>query len=92
MKPITLIITLLQWDWLDEESERTGLKKVEIVRRALDSYRDIQREKEERQYFTPQQEKNIKVMARMQNITEKEVVGKAVDRETRVVSKRYGRS
>ena len=84
----TFKLTAPQVDWLKSVAEKTGLNEVEIVRRALDEYRDDQEEKEERQYFTSQQRQNIKVMARMQNITETEVIRKAIDRETRVVSKR----
>ena len=91
MKPATFRITEQQLDWLEKESEKTGLNKVEIVRRALDDYRDVQAEKEERQYFTSQQRQNIKVMARIQNITETEVIRSAIDRETRFVSKRNKR-
>ena len=87
MKAATFIMTQQQLDWLSEESEKTGLNKVEIIRRAVDNYRDVQAEKEQRQFFTPQQRHDIKVMARMQNITETEVIRKAIDRETRVVSK-----
>ena len=87
MKPATFTITQQQYDWLEQESEKTGLNKVEIVRRALDGYKDLQAEKTQCEYFTPQQQHNIKIMARMQNITETEVIRKAVDRETRVVSK-----
>ena len=92
LKPSLFALTEQQLDWLEKESEKTGLNKVEIVRRALDDYRAVQAEKEERQYFTSQQRQNIKVMARMQNITEAEVIRKAIDRETRVVSKRKRRS
>lgn len=91
LKPSLFALTEQQLDWLEEESQKTGLNKVEIVRRALDDYREVQAEKEERQYFTSQQQQNIKVMARMQNITETEVIRKAIDRETRVVSKRRER-
>ena len=87
MKPATFTLTQQQYDWLEQESEKTGLNKVEIVRRALDGYKDQQAEKEQCEYFTPKQQHNIKVLARMQNITETEVIRKAVDRETRVVSK-----
>ena len=87
MKKTTFVMTEQQLDWLQQEHEKTGLKKVEIVRRAVDDYRDEQVEKEQRQFFTPQQRQNIKIMAQMQNITEIEVVRKAIDRETRVVSK-----
>lgn len=92
LKPSLFALTEQQLDWLEKESQKTGLNKVEIVRRALDDYRDVQAEKEERQYFTSQQQQNIKVMARMQNITETEVIRKAIDRETRVLSKRKRRS
>lgn len=91
MKAATFTLTQQQLDWLEQESEKTGLNKVEIVRRALDDYKDIQAEKEQCQYFTPRQKHNIETMARMQNITETEVIRKAVDRETRVVSQRRKR-
>ena len=87
MKSATFTLTQQQLDWLEQESKKTGLNKVEIVRRALDDYKDIQAEKEQCQYFTLQQKHNIKTMARMQNISETEVIRKAVDRETRVISK-----
>ena len=91
IKNVSFRITQHQIDWLEQEHKKTGLSKVEIVRRALDDYRDVQAEKEQCQYFTPQQKHNIKTMARMQNITETEVIRKAVDRETRVVSQRRKR-
>ena len=87
LKPVTFKMTQQQLDWLDQESEKTGLNKVEIVRRALDDYKDVRAEKEQSEYFTPQQQQNIKVMARMQCISETEVIRRAVERETRVVSK-----
>lgn len=87
LKPVTFKMTQQQLDWLEQESKRTGLNKVEIVRRALDDYKDVQAEKEKSEYFTPQQRENIKVMARMQCISETEVIQRAVNRETRVVSK-----
>ena len=80
-------MTQQQLDWLDQESKKTGLNKVEIVRRALDDYKDVRAAKEQSDYFTPQQQENIKVMARMQCISETEVIRRAVNRETRVVSK-----
>ena len=87
MKSATFTLTQHQLDWLEQESEKTGLNKVEIVRRALDDYKDIQAEKEQCQYFTPQQQQNIKIMAQMQRLSETEIIRKAIDRETRVVSK-----
>ena len=91
LKPVTFKMTQQQLDWLEQESEKTGLNKVEIVRRALDDYRDVQVEKEQREYFTQQQRQNIKIMARMQNISETEVIRKAVERETRFISKVQGK-
>ena len=87
MKSATFTLTQQQLDWLEQESKKTGLNKVEIVRRALDDYKDIQAEKEQCQYFTPQQQQNIKIMAQMQRLSETEIIRKAIDRETRVISK-----
>ena len=87
MKSATFTLTQHQLDWLEQESEKTGLNKVEIVRRALDDYKDVQAEKEQCQYFTPQQQQNIKIMAQMQCLSETEIIRKAIDRETRVISK-----
>ncbi|RKU21024.1 hypothetical protein C6499_22660 [Candidatus Poribacteria bacterium] len=87
LKPVTFKVTQQQLDWLEQESEKTGLNKVEIVRRALDDYKDVQAEKEQSQYFTLQQQQNIKIMAKMQNISEAEVIRKAVERETRFIAK-----
>ena len=87
LKPVTFKVTQQQLDWLEQESEKTGLNKVEIVRRALDDYKDGQAEKERSQYFTLQQQQNIKIMAKMQNISEAEVIRKAVERETRFIAK-----
>ncbi len=89
--PKTFKLTTPQVEWLEEMVKKTGLNLVEIVRRALDHYREVEIEKEQRQYFTPQQQHNIAVMAKMQNITEIEVIRNAIDRETRVVSKRRKR-
>ena len=91
LKSATFTMTQQQLDWLEQESEKTGLNKVEIVRRALDDYRNVQAEKEQREYFTQQQRQNIKIMARMQNISETEVIRKAVERETRFISKVQGK-
>ena len=87
MKSATFTITHQQINWLEQESKKTGLNKVEIVRRALDNYKDAQAEKEQSEYFTPQQQQNIKIMAQMQCISEVQVIRQAIDRETRVVSK-----
>ncbi len=81
-------LTTPQVEWLESVSEKTGLSQVEIVRRALDAYAEAKAEKEQQQMFTPRQRKNIAVMAKMQNISETEVVREAIERQTRVLSKR----
>ena len=53
----TFTITQNQIKWLAEQSEKTGLNKVEIVRRALDEYSEREDAKAEHQLFTPEQRK-----------------------------------
>lgn len=89
LHPATFLITLNQINWLEEESERTGLNKVEIVRRALDNYRDTQESKEQRRFFSPQQRQDIKEAARRKGIAEIEVIRDAVNRELRFMAKLY---
>ena len=47
----TFTITQNQIRWLAEQSEKTGLNKVEIVRRALDEYSEREEAKAEHQLF-----------------------------------------
>ena len=68
MKPATFLITENQANWLQKEYERTGLNKVEIVRRALDNYAEAEEAKEQRRFFTPQQRQNIKEVARLKGV------------------------
>ena len=70
----TFKLTEHQHNWLEEQSEQTGLNKVEIVRRALDAYRQTEESREERRMFTTQQRRDIKIIARQQGISETQVV------------------
>ena len=87
MKPATFLITENQANWLQAEYERTGLNKVEIVRRALDDYAEAEEAKEQRRFFTPQQRQNIKEVARLKGVSEREVIQTAIDRELRFLTK-----
>ena len=72
-------ITENQIQWLEEQSEKTGLQKVELVRRALDAFAEAEETKEQRRLFTPQQRREIKIIARRNGISEVEVVRQAMD-------------
>ncbi|MDE0398869.1 MAG: ribbon-helix-helix domain-containing protein [Candidatus Poribacteria bacterium] len=87
LKPSMFSLTEKQIERLEQESEETGLSKVEIVRRAIDNYHDHQAEKKQRLYFTPEQQQNIKKMSAMLNLTETQVIRQAIDRETRFIGK-----
>lgn len=88
MKPATFTMTEQQLDWLACESEKTGLTKVEIVRRALDAYKASQAAKENLAMFTPAQKKDIKLIAEIYNLSETEVIRKAIDHERERVTQR----
>ena len=85
----TFTITQNQIKWLTEQSDKTGLNKVEIVRRALDEYAEREDAKEERQFFTPEQRQEIKEIARAKGISELAVVRRAIDRELNRFFQRY---
>ena len=87
LHPATFLITQNQVNWLEEESERTGLNKVEIVRRALDDYKEAEETKEQRRFFTPQQRQEIREIARLKGVTELQVIRAAIDRELRFMMK-----
>ena len=87
--PITFTLTAQQLKWLKQQSEKTGLHQVEIVRRALDAYADAEETKEQRRYFSPEQRQNIRDIARRSGIGEIEVVREAVNREVRFRKKLY---
>ena len=85
----TFTLTHNQNKWLDEHSEKTGLLKSEIVRRALDEHAEREEVKEERKFFTPQQRREIKEIARAKSISELDVVRRAIDRELNRFFRRY---
>ena len=64
LQPITFTLTPQQLKWLKQQSEKTGLHQVEIVRRALDAYADAEEIKEQRRYFSEEQRQNIRDIAR----------------------------
>ena len=76
----TFGITENQIQWLEEQSEKTGLQKVELVRRALDAFAEAEETKEQRRLFTPQQRREIRQVARAKGISEVEVVRQAIDK------------
>ena len=85
----TFTLTQNQNKQIAEQSEKTGLLKAEIVRRAVDQYFEHEEAKEERQYLTPKQRRDIKEIARAKGIPELDVVRRAVDRELNRFFKRY---
>lgn len=91
LEPISLTLTHLQLKWLKQQSEKTGLHQVEIVRRALDAYADAEETKEQRQLFSPEQRQDIREASRRKGISEKDVVREAVSRELKFMEKVYGK-
>ena len=88
LQPATFTITRIQIDRLEEESQRTGLPKSELVRRALDEYNDAQDLKIQRQILTREQRQNVKEASRLTGDSEIQIVRKAVDKATLFVVKR----
>lgn len=85
----TFTLTENQIKWLAEQSERTGLLKSEIVRRALDEYAEREDTKEERKLLTSDQWREIREMARATGKSAVNVVRRAVDRERNRFFRRY---
>ena len=85
----TFTLTQYQIKWITEKSEKTGLLKAEIVRRAVDQYAEHEDAKEERQFFTPEQRKEIKEIARAKGVSELSVIRRAIDRELNRFFRRY---
>lgn len=77
LRNATFSLTEAQIEWIESESERTGLAKADIVRRAIDGYVDEQETKQRRELFTREERAEIKQVAKMRGITEKEVVRQA---------------
>ena len=85
----TFTLTQDQIKWLNDQSEKTGLLKAEIVRRALDEKAEREEVKAERKLFTPEQRREIKEIARAKGTSELDVVRRAVDRERNRFFRRY---
>lgn len=85
----TFTITQYQNRWIAEWSEKTGLLKSEIVRRALDEYAEREAAKEERKLFTPEQLRKIREMARAKGVSVKNTIRRAVDRQLDLFFRKY---
>lgn len=79
LRSTTYKLTENQLAWLEEQSEKTGLNKVEIVRRALDAYAQAEQAREERRVFTVQQRQEIKIIARRHGMSEVEIVKQIIN-------------
>ena len=60
MKATSFNLTEQHFSWLKSESKRTGMTQAEILRRAIDFYRDALVEKQKKQGFTTEQRNEIK--------------------------------
>ena len=85
----TLTLTEKQIEWINQQHEKTGLLKSEIVRRALDAYVEHQEAKEERALFTPEQLRKIREMARAKGASVKNIIRRAVDRQLDLFFRKY---
>ena len=83
----TFSLTKEQIDWIEKQSQKTGLAKADIVRRAIDEYAEAQQSKERRELFTREQREAIREVARMRGVSEKEVVQEATKKECRFYDK-----
>lgn len=83
LKPATFTITENQLEWLKEQSLKTGLTQVDIVRRALDMYAEMEKRKEQQHLFTPEQRREIKQVARETGVSETEVIRAAIAKDLR---------
>ena len=83
----TVTLTDFQINWIKQQSQKTGLSQAEIVRRAVDEYTEAQESKERRELFTREQRDEIREVARMRGVSEKEVVQEATKKECRFMKK-----
>ena len=80
-KNATFTFTEQQLQWIHDQSEKTGLLKTEILRRAVDEYSEREDAKAEQQLFTAEQRQDIRKIARAKGVSEEDVVRLAIDRE-----------
>lgn len=85
----TFTLTEKQINWIKEQNAKTGLTKVEIVRRALDEYAEREESKERKNLFTPQQRQDIKDAANVKGISETEIIRRALNKELNAVLQRF---
>lgn len=86
IKKKTFRITENQIEWLQAESQKTGLNVVEIVRRALDAYALTEEAREQRRVFTAEQRRDIKIIARQHGISEIDVIRQTISNGLRRMS------
>ena len=89
LKNATFSFTEQQLQWIHDESERTGLHKAEIVRRAIDGHSEREDAKAEQKLFTPEQWQEIREIARAKGTSEEDVARRAIDRERNRFFRRY---
>lgn len=85
----TFTLTEKQINWIKEQNAKTGLTKVEIVRRALDEYAEREESKERKNLFTPQQRQDIKDAANVKGVSETEIIRRALNKELNAVLQRF---
>lgn len=83
LKSATFTITENQLQWLKEESHKTGFTQVEIVRRALDVYAEVEAKKQQQNLFTPEQRREIKRIALEKGVSEVSVIRTVFEKELR---------
>ena len=89
LEPTTFTLTQHQIHWIAEQSEKTGLLKAEIVRRAIDEYAAREDAKEDRKLLTSEQWREIREIARAKGVSALAVVRRAIDRERNRFFRRY---
>ena len=89
LEKTTFTITPSQMKWIDEQHEKTGLLKSEIVRRALDEYAEREEAKAERALFTSEQMRKIREMASAKGASVKNIIRRAVDRQLDLFFRKY---
>ncbi|MDE0401503.1 MAG: ribbon-helix-helix protein, CopG family [Candidatus Poribacteria bacterium] len=89
LEKTTFTITPSQMEWIDEQHEKTGLLKSEIVRRALDEYAEREEAKAERALFTSEQMRKIREMASAKGASVKNIIRRAVDRQLDLFFRKY---
>lgn len=69
LRSATFKLTVYQLEQLDEMSERTGLPKTELMRRAFDAYYYAEQVREEQRLMTPQQRREVRRLAQRHSMS-----------------------